>query len=140
MPGATVLITVPPRARLQQIPHAATLLALRLRGPGFLFVLLLLCGFCLFGIVLSVLFSLVFLAFFVAHGVTPFLCRMSLFAASVTSGLCTPNLFRANTEVICGGQSVKSLTVVEPQFVFTDAIPFLAAPSDEYIWLVPMTC
>lgn len=33
-----------------------------------------------------------------------------------------------------------SLISVEPQFFFTDSMPFLAAASEEYISLFPMTC
>ena len=34
----------------------------------------------------------------------------------------------------------RSLTSVEPQFFLTESMPFLAADSEEYISLLPITC
>ena len=42
-----------------------------LGGPGLAFIPFLLCGFHLFGVMLTMLFGLVFLTLFVAHVVAP---------------------------------------------------------------------
>ena len=68
---------------------AGTLLAPGSGGLRLLPVLFLLCGFRLFRLfrfLLPMPFGLVFLAFLVAHGVIPFWCSPSHFAASATCG------------------------------------------------------
>ena len=62
------------------------LLALGLWGTGLLSVLFLLGGFRLFGVLLSLPFGLVLLAFLVAHGITPFWCSSWHVAVSASSG------------------------------------------------------
>ena len=55
-------------------------------GAGLLFVLFLLGGFRLFGVLLPLPFGLVLLAFLVAHGITPFWCSSWHVAVSASSG------------------------------------------------------
>ena len=63
--GMSVQLAMRPRFVVLWVPGSG--------GLGLLPVLFLLCGFHLFGLLLLLPFGLVFLAFLVAHGVTPFL-------------------------------------------------------------------
>ena len=75
--------------------RASVLPAPRLGGSGLLSVFFLLCGFSLFGFLLSLPFGLVLLAFLVAHMITPFRRSQLSILASARSGHPCPSALPA---------------------------------------------